>query len=263
MASSGARPPATTISIELLGHSSVRIDLDGIGFLTDPATEPRIGPLRRLVAPVGERTFEAVDVVLISHLHLDHLDLPSLRRVPGEAIVVVPRGAGAWLRRAGRERVVELTAGDTVTLGGVVARAVPARHGGFRPPRGPRAEALGYVLEGSRSVYFAGDTGLFDTMHQIAPDGLDLALLPVAGWGLTLPLATHLDPLGAAHAARLLGARATVPIHWGTYRPAGLHHPALRGDRHRPPRELVRLARLHAPNARIRPLDIGERMELT
>ncbi len=189
--------------------------------------------------------------------------MPSLRRVAGEATVVVPHGAGAWLRRAGREHVVELRAGDAVSLGGVVVRAVPARHGGFRPPRGPRADALGYLLEGTRSVYFAGDTGFFDAMHQIAPDGLDVALLPVAGWGLTLPLATHLDPLGAAHAARLLGARVTVPIHWGTYRPVGLHHPAVRGDRHRPPRELVRLAHLHAPDAPVRPLDIGERLELS
>jgi L-ascorbate metabolism protein UlaG (beta-lactamase superfamily) len=203
-----------------------------------------------------------VDVVLVSHLHLDHLDLPSLRRVSADATVVVPHGAGAWLRRAGWDRVLELAAGDVASLGGVSVRAVPARHGGFRPPRGPRAEALGYVLEGSRSVYFAGDTGFFDAMHLIAPGGLDVALLPVAGWGLTLPLATHLDPLRAAHAARLLGARATVPIHWGTYRPAGLHHPALRGDRHRPPRELVRLAREHAPEAPVRTLDIGERMAL-
>lgn len=175
---------------------------------------------------------------------------------------MVPYGAGAWLRRAGRDRVIELAAGEVAVFGGVVVRAVPARHGGFRPPRGPRAEALGYVLEGSRSVYFAGDTGHFDAMHQIASGGLDVALLPVAGWGLTLPLATHLDPLAAAHAARLLGARLAVPIHWGTYRPAGLHHPALRGDRHRPPRELQRLAAIHAPGAVIRALDIGERTEL-
>ena len=188
--------------------------------------------------------------------------MPSLRRIPDAATVVVPRGAGSWLRRAGRSNVVELAADEAVGLGGLVIRAVPARHGGFRPPRGPRAEALGYLIEGSRSVYFAGDTGFFDAMHQIAPGGLDVALLPVAGWGLTLPLATHLDPLGAAHAARLLGARATIPIHWGTYRPAGLHHPRLRGDRHRPPRELERLARIHAPDAAIRPLDIGERLVL-
>lgn len=251
-----------TTTIELLGHSSVRVDLDGIRFLTDPATESRIGPLRRLVGPVAAGTLRAVDVVLVSHLHLDHLDLPSLRRVPDTATVVVPHGAGAWLRRAGRERVVELGPDEGASFGGVVVRAVPARHGGFRPPRGPRAEAIGYVLEGSRSIYFAGDTGLFDAMHQIAPGGLDLALLPVAGWGLTLPLATHLDPLAAAHAARLLGARTTIPIHWGTYRPAGLHHPALRGDRHRPPRELERLAGIHAPTIGVRPLDIGERLEL-
>ena len=182
--------------------------------------------------------------------------------MPAAATVVVPRGAGAWLRRAGRDEVLELGVGEVAVLGGVTVRAVPARHGGFRPPRGPRAEAVGYLLEGSRSVYFAGDTGLFDAMHQVSPDGLDLALLPVSGWGLTLPLATHLDPAGAARAARLLGARISIPIHWGTYRPAGLHHPALRGDRHRPARELERLARELAPAALVRPLEIGERLEL-
>jgi L-ascorbate metabolism protein UlaG (beta-lactamase superfamily) len=239
----------TRAAIEFLGHSSVRIDLDGIGFLTDPATEPRIGPLRRLVGPVGVHALEPVEVVLVSHLHLDHLDLPSLRRVPPHAIAVVPRGAAAWLRRSGWEQVVELGVGEAVDVGGVAVRSVPARHGGFRPPRGPWAEAVGYLLEGSRSVYFAGDTGLFDGLHQLAPGGLDVALLPVAGWGLTLPLATHLDPTGAARAARLLGARLAIPIHWGTYRPAGLHHPALRGDRHRPARARARL-------------DVGERLEL-
>jgi L-ascorbate metabolism protein UlaG (beta-lactamase superfamily) len=203
-----------------------------------------------------------VDVVLVSHLHLDHLDLPSLRRVPATATVVVPDGAGSWLRRAGRERVLELAVGEFVDLGGVRLSAVPARHGGFRPPRGPRAEAIGYLLEGRQSVYFAGDTGLFDAMHQLAPDGLDVALLPVSGWGLTLPLATHLDPAAAARAARLLGARVAVPIHWGTYRPAGLHHRALRGDRHRPPRELVRIAAEVVPGAVVRALDIGESMGL-
>jgi L-ascorbate metabolism protein UlaG (beta-lactamase superfamily) len=214
------------------------------------------------VGPVGQGSLAPVEVVTVSHLHLDHLDMASLRRVPEVATVLVPRGGGSWLRRMGRSRVVELAAGDVVSFGGVAVRAVPARHGGFRPPRGPRADALGYVFEGSRTIYFAGDTGFFDAMHQISPDGLDLALLPVAGWGLTLPLATHLDPLAAAHAARLLRARLTVPIHWGTYRPAGLHHPALRGDRHRAPRELQRLAAVHAPGAEVRPIDIGERMDL-
>jgi L-ascorbate metabolism protein UlaG (beta-lactamase superfamily) len=95
------------------------------------------------------------------------------------------------------------------------------------------------------------------------PGGLDLALLPVSGWGLTLPRATHLDAADAARAARLLRARTVVPIHWGTYRPAGLHHPRLRGDRHRPARDLERFARELAPAASVRPIDIGEHLELS
>ena len=79
------------------------------------------------------------------------------------------------------------------------------------------APSLGFVVSGSRRVYFAGDTDLFDGMATLA-DSLDVALLPVAGWGSTVGPG-HLDPLRAAQALRLLAPRRAVPIHWGTLSP--------------------------------------------
>ena len=251
--------------IEYLGHASVRVELDGIGFLTDPALEPRIGPLRsigplrRIVAPVPERALVGLGAVLISHLHLDHLDLASLRRIGPEVPVVVPDGAAAWLRAQGRSNVVELGPGDETRIAGIRVRAIHARHGGYRSPRGPRAVAVGYVIEASRRVYFAGDTGLFPGMGDLAD--VDVALLPVSGWGPTLPSGTHLDPVRAAHAAALIGARVVVPIHWGTYRPVGLHG-ALKGDVTGPPRALVRIAAEVAPESTISPIDIGDSLDV-
>jgi L-ascorbate metabolism protein UlaG (beta-lactamase superfamily) len=249
------------MKIDYLGHASVRIDLDGVRFLTDPALEARMGPLRRLVAPVEAGALEGIDAVVVSHLHLDHLDLATLRRLPEGVRLIVPRGAGTWLRSQGWTSVVELDLGERTEVGGVGVRAVAARHGGYRPPRGPRALALGYVLEGRQTLYFAGDTGLYGGMREVAPE-VDVALLPVGGWGPTLPKTTHLDPVRAAHAAALVRPRIVVPIHWGTYWPAGLHR-RLRADPAEAPRRLVRAAAELAPDSAIRPVAIGEPVELS
>jgi L-ascorbate metabolism protein UlaG (beta-lactamase superfamily) len=248
------------MQIRFLGHASVRIDLDGLGFLTDPALQARIGPLRRIAGPIEPRWLEGLDAVLVSHLHLDHLDLPSLQRIPPEVLVIAPAGAAAWLRAQGRPNVVELAPGESTDVGGIRIRAVPARHGGFRSPRGPRAIAVGYLIEGRRTVYFAGDTGLFDGLAALAGD-VDVALLPVAGWGPTLPARTHLNPVRAARAAGLIGASTVVPIHWGTYRPLGLRW-AMRADPRQPAEVLVRAASKLAPGSTIVPLDIGATIAL-
>ena len=97
-------------TIDWLGHATVRIELDGIRILTDPTIRERIGPLDRKVAPIPHREVEAIDVVLISHLHLDHLDLPSLRRL-GDVRLIVPAGSGSLFRAAGHRDVDEFVAG--------------------------------------------------------------------------------------------------------------------------------------------------------
>ena len=160
------------------------------------------------------------DAIVISHVHLDHLHVPSLRRLGRETRIVVPAGAGRLLRRSGFPNVDEARVGDTFDVGRLAVETVPAVH---PPRRGPHsrvvAEPVGYVLRSDEaSVYFAGDTDLFDTMADLAP--IDIALLPIWGWGPSLGEG-HLDPERAATAARRLHARVVVPIHWGTYSPIG------------------------------------------
>jgi L-ascorbate metabolism protein UlaG (beta-lactamase superfamily) len=130
--------------------------------------------------------------------------------------VLVPAGAGRLLRRRGFRFVREVVAGDEVDVGALRVRVTHAEHAsGFRMGTG-RTQPVGYVIDGTRRVYFAGDTDLFEGMGELGR--LDAALLPVAGWGPRLP-AGHLDPVRAVEALALTEPRLAVPIHWGTYAP--------------------------------------------
>ena len=207
-------------AVQYVGHATTLVDVGGVRLLTDPLLRNRVAHLRRAVK-VDPGALRGVDAVLISHLHYDHLDLPSLEKLGREMPVVAPRGAGALIRRkAGVKTVVELRAGEEIAIGAVTVRATKAAHDTGRLPLGTQAEPLGYVIEGDgRSVYFAGDTDLFDEMAELGP--VDVALLPIWGWGPTMGPG-HMDPTRAAQAAALLRAAVAIPIHWGTYYPIHL-----------------------------------------
>jgi L-ascorbate metabolism protein UlaG (beta-lactamase superfamily) len=240
--------------IVYVGHATVLVDLDGVRLLTDPLLRPRLMHLRR-VGKVDSTVLRGVDAVLVSHAHFDHLDLPSLERLGRELPVVAPRGAGALLRRRGFRAVSELGVGDALQIGALSIQATPAVHPPERMPFGMKADPMGYVIAGSRSVYFAGDTEPFDGMTELGP--VDVALLPIAGWGPTLGPG-HMDPREAADAARALRAKTVIPIHWGTLVPI---HKTLRGEREdvaQPADEFVGRLREVAPEIEARVLRPGE-----
>ncbi len=222
-----------------LGHSTVLLEVQGVRLMTDPVLRQGASFLRRVPQADDVHTYTDVDVVLLSHLHHDHLDLPSLKLLGSDCRIVAPKGAGDWLHRKGFHNVVELSPGETITHDVMTITATPADHSGRREPFGPDAQAIGYVVEsGPACLYFAGDTDLFDGMADlVAPGLLDVALLPVWGWGPNLGPG-HLDPKRAAQAAALLRPRYVVPIHWGTLAPVGMHRMHL--SRHRdPPHEFA------------------------
>src|SRR5262249_28679740 len=189
--------------------------------------------------------------------HYDHLDLASLRRVDVSPIVV-PAGGGRLLRARGLEHVVEIEIGDEVQIGKATVRATYAEHDGARGPFGASAPPVGSVARASPSVYFAGDTDLFDAMEGLAAS-LDVALLPIAGWGPRLP-AGHLDPRGAAEALIRLRPAIAVPIHWGTYRRIGLSRdPAVLRE---PAEAFSRFAGELAPAVDVRVLPVGGTLTL-
>jgi L-ascorbate metabolism protein UlaG (beta-lactamase superfamily) len=228
--------------------------MDGVRVLTDPVLRNRVVHLRRAVG-VDASALGDVDAALISHLHFDHLDKPSLQRLGKGTQIVLPTGAARLLRRKGFSEVTEISAGEELTIGSLRVTATPAHHDERRLPLGVRAEPLGYIVRASSSVYFAGDTDLFDGMRSFGP--LDLALVPIWGWGRSVGKG-HLDPLRAAKALSLLGPKLAVPIHWGTYsaawaRPSG-----------RAPAEAFVVAALEeAPEVDVRVLPVGGGLEVS
>jgi L-ascorbate metabolism protein UlaG (beta-lactamase superfamily) len=229
--------------ITWIGHSTVLIEVDGVRLLTDPLVRRHVLHLRRVAADV--QRIGRIDAVLISHAHADHLDAGSLERLDVARAIAPP---GAALRMRGWvDDVAELTVGREVEIGAVRIAATAAEHGGG---------ALGYLIAGSVRIYFAGDTDLFDGMRELATPTLDVALIPIAGWGPRIP-AGHLDPERAARALALLRPRFAIPIHWGTYRRIGLSR-----DEAAPARLFTEQASELAPEVDVRVLPVGGTLEV-
>jgi L-ascorbate metabolism protein UlaG (beta-lactamase superfamily) len=247
-------------SVRWIGHSTALIALDGVRLLTDPLLRVLVAHLRRRV-PIHPDATRGIDAVLISHAHHDHLDLGSLQRLGRKTPLVVPRGLGSLLRRQGFRDVHELAVGDGLQIGAVRVEATFAAHDGSRPPYPSRAPAVGYAVLGSRRVYFAGDTDLFPEMEGLVPD-LDLALVPIWGWGPSLGRGAHLDPEGAARAIALVQPATAVPIHWGTYAPLYLGLRAVPAYLAEPQAAFSEAAARLAPGVAVRVLSPGEALAL-
>ena len=244
------------MKITWLGHATVAIETPGGRLMTDPVLRRRVMHLRRHAAAVAPQ--ERVDAVLLSHLHHDHYDVSSLRRLG--APLIGPPGCSRELRRLGLA-VRELRPGEASEVAGAEVTAVKAVHDGRRWPLGARSDedAIGFVIaaEGQR-IYFAGDTELFDGMRELGR--LDVALVPIWGWGSRLGPG-HMNPDEAARAVALLRPRIAVPIHWGTLLPvgAGRH---LGGLLHKPGQVFAERVREHAPGVTVEVLAPGGALEL-
>jgi L-ascorbate metabolism protein UlaG (beta-lactamase superfamily) len=212
----------TGVRVTWLGHATVLLDLGGTRVVTDPLLRRRLGPLSRRSDLPLQAHVEDAEVVLLSHLHHDHADLPSLRRLAHAPVVTHPDNA-LWARRQGLD-APDVPDDDWVPLSATVdVRLVRADHDARPMPHRPNA-ANGMLLRGGGVVvWFAGDTSLHPEMEALADLAgapVDLALLPIGGWGPRLSPG-HMGPAEAVEAATRAGARHVVPVHYGTLHPSG------------------------------------------
>ncbi|HKS98460.1 MAG TPA: MBL fold metallo-hydrolase [Rugosimonospora sp.] len=225
----GARVPEAgpdDLAVTWVGHATCVVRIGGLVVLTDPVWSRRIPGVRPRYTPPGIAFADLprVDAVVISHNHFDHLDAPTVRRLPRDTTMLVPAGLGWWLRRLGFRAVVELDWWESATVGGVRFGFVPSHHWSRRTPFDTCKSLWGgwmmSAAAGGKRVYFAGDSAYGEFFARIGKEypGIDVALLPVGAfqprWFMK-PM--HMDPAEAVRACADLGARRMVPIHWGTF----------------------------------------------
>ncbi|HEX5089527.1 MAG TPA: MBL fold metallo-hydrolase [Nocardioides sp.] len=219
-----------SLAVTWWGHASATVEAGSARIGVDPVLSDRLIHLRRYADTPAVEASDA-DLVVISHLHHDHCHLPSLARFGVEVPILVPRGGEGLLAKLGRQRLVPVAPGDVVERAGVRVEVLPATHDGRRHQlsRG-NPPALGFRIENDAgSWWFPGDTELRDDMTSLEP--VDLALVPIGGWGPTLADG-HMHPEHGAEAVGRVGARWAVPVHWGTFWPMGLRRVA-RSNHHR------------------------------
>lgn len=216
-------PLAEPNTVTYIGHATVLLRLNGVTALTDPLYSEYVGIYRRYVAPgVPLQDLPALDLILLSHGHWDHLDTATLQRLDKGAVLIVPDGLQEDVRGLGFREVRGLTQGETTTVRGAAVTAVPVQHWGT---------ACGYLIRKGKAVYFAGDTGLFAGMRAIGEQGtIDLALLPIGAYRPHLSFVpgasramrrVHMAPEDVPPVAEMLDAGLVVPVHWGTFKLTG------------------------------------------
>ncbi len=222
-----ARWSSSDVTIAYLGHASVLVDLGGVRILTDPTFFSRIGlsvgpftigPKRVMAAALTPEELPPLDAVVVTHAHLDSLDLPSLERVRDVPVLVMPKRTSDIVAGIGFPRVVELGWGEHVPVGTVAIEAVEVEHWGKRWPWEGWRGYNGYLVSrGDVRVLFASDTAYSAKLADFARErGVTVMIL---GNGAYDPwIVNHADPEQVWRMFETSGAPYLIPVHWDTFR---------------------------------------------
>ena len=219
--------PSGGISLAWIGHSTFLINLEGTTILTDPVFSDKVGvdlllttvgPARFVPPALRAQDLPRLDLLLVSHAHMDHYDLPSLKSLPRDVPTIMARDTSEFVDGLGFSRLQELDWGQTAEVAGVRIEAVPVRHWGRRYPWDRDRGYNGLLLtKHKRSVLFAGDTAYSgELVSALKGRRPDVTILPIGGYNPYI--ASHASPEQAWDMFHEVGARYLIPMHWRTFR---------------------------------------------
>ncbi len=229
------------IGITWIGHASFLIQAGGQSILIDPNWAKWLKVIKRMRHPgMHIHDLPAIDVVLVTHAHFDHLDRASLREVAADQPIVVPFEVGNLVHDLGFRSVHELHYWEKYEHGPLKITLTPCHHWGARMLHDSHRGFGGFILEvNGRTIFHCGDTAYFDGFKEIGQRyPIDIALLPIGAYDPPSGREVHMNPEEALQAFVELGAKRMVPMHYGTFR---LSYEPL----HEPPERLLACARTH------------------
>jgi L-ascorbate metabolism protein UlaG (beta-lactamase superfamily) len=207
------------LQLRFLGHATFAINLDGQNIITDPVFTQTVTFLKRHSLPVNPNWYQSPDLILVSHAHLDHFHPPSLRKLNRQIPCLVAPGLKTKFMKLGFTKVTELPVSHTYHFKKLTLKAVYAKHqASFLPGTKPISDCIGFLIMGSQTIYFPGDTDFYPQMKHLAKLKIDLCLIPIWGWAID-DHGLHLNPQKAVRALRLIKPKVAIPYHWGTFLP--------------------------------------------
>lgn len=242
------------IAITWIGHASFLVQTSEHALLIDPIWAKWLKVVKRLKEPgLGIHELPAIDLVLVSHAHFDHLDKKSLRAVASDQPIIVPEHVGNLVHGLGFNRVHELGRWETMEFGSLRITLTPAQHWGARVLHDAHRGFGGFLIEyAGRRVYHCGDSAWFEGFREIGEKGpIDIALLPIGAYDAPTGRDVHMNPEEALLAFQALGAGLMVPMHYGAF-PLGFE------PMEEPPDRLLSHARALGMEDRMRILKEGE-----
>jgi N-acyl-phosphatidylethanolamine-hydrolysing phospholipase D len=251
-----------TNSITWIGHSTVLLHLDKVNIITDPMYSDYILIFaKRYFEPALKfEKLPPIDAVLISHEHYDHFDKSTLERFDKNIPVIISYGLGERVKEMGFSDVRELKWWQSTVIKETKVTAVPASHG--------EAKVSNYVIEGSKTVFFAGDTAFLKAFQDIGKKfNIDIALMPISNYKLrsgvkwldSIHARIHMSPADFPRAIKALRAELAIPIHFGTFRNEG----SLDLTLDEPPRFLREIAKKYRLEKIIRIPELGEQIKIS
>jgi L-ascorbate metabolism protein UlaG (beta-lactamase superfamily) len=203
-----------------IGHSTVLIRLDEQNFLTDPFYLKRLYLLRRHLPPgVPFQNLPPLNFILISHGHLDHMDLKTLNLFPRSIPIVLPEKLDPYMEKMGFHDIRPLSWGEKTLVGNLMVQALPVKHFPGRSLHETRSIPQSYLIQGTKTIFFGGDSGLMEEYREIGANfSIDLALLPIGNYRPASFRRVHMSPEDSLKAMEMLGAKRMLPIHWGAFR---------------------------------------------